>query len=501
MSQRIDRRRFLIGSAGSLLALPMLEALAPRTGFAQTAAPPKRLVVVFHPHGRVVGPGSNENWSPASATGPLPPVGTAPSGALAALAPISNEIVTLSNIDNIVRHTSGDADGHASPSATCMTCVVPNGGTARGPALDYVAGLRLRSSPAQRMAIVIPAQAAPFDNSVTENNVFLGPNGTPGNYQAIDPVQLISDLFASVQAGPPPPPPPTPTLIDRLTARRGSILDGVAAGFTSFRAGLNSADQARLDQHAQFIRDTELRYPAVPPTPSPAPLSCAPPSASSVPNYNWPDFRKGEHDDVFAQTQIETLVQALACDVTRTASLNFWPQYDPGFVTEFAPATSPYIAGNWHASIHGDGSPNDPSPGSLTKGFGFYAKYYTKLIQRLAAIRDVDGSRLLDNTLVVWVSDLGYGSAHYCYNYPVVLAGMKSAFPKGQGRHVVGQVNSLGDLYAQVLRMLGGSDTTFGSTGTLASAAGSTSINFMTQLGRPGLITKDTPLHFGPLDL
>jgi hypothetical protein len=76
--------------------------------------------------------------------------------------------------------TSGSLDGHASPSATCMTCVVPNGGTARGPSIDYVAGLRLRSSSAQKMAIVIPAQAAPFDNSVTQDsNPFLGANGTP----------------------------------------------------------------------------------------------------------------------------------------------------------------------------------------------------------------------------------------------------------------------------------------------------------------------------------
>jgi Protein of unknown function (DUF1552) len=496
VTQRIDRRRFLIGSGGALFALPMLEAFAPRTAFAQTAAPPKRLVVVFHPHGRVVGPGSAENWAPLATTGNLPPVGTAPSGLLAALAPINDQIVTLGNIDNIVRHTSNDGDGHATPSATCMTCVVPSGQNPTGPSIDYVAGLRLRSSAAQRMAIVIPGQAAQFDNSVTQNNVFLGPGGTPGNYQSIDPVQLIKDLFASVQGSPPP---PTPTLQDRLVARRGSILDAVAQGFTSFRARLNSADQARLDQHAQFIRDTELLYATPPPASSSA--SCSPPATSSVPNYDWSSFVHGEHDDAFAQTQIETLVQALACDVTRTASLYFWDAGSPGFVTEFAPTTSPYIAGNWHASIHGDGSPNDPSPADLTKGFGFYAKYYTKLIQRLAAVPDTDGSRLLDNTLVLWVSDLGYGSGHYCYNYPVVLAGMKSAFPKGQGRHVVGQVNSLGDLYAQVLRMLGGTDTTYGATGTLANAAKSTSINFYPLLGRPGLISKDTPLNFGPIDL
>jgi Protein of unknown function (DUF1552) len=343
VSQRIDRRRFLVGSGGALLALPMLEAFAPRTAFAQTAAPPKRLVVVFHPHGRVVGPGSVESWKDRTTTGPLPPVGTAPSPALAALAPINDEIVTLSNIDNIVRHTSGDSDGHASASATCMTCVVPDGRIAKGPSIDHVAGLRLRSSAAQRMALVIPGQAAPNGYTVSENNVFLGPNGSPGNYQTVDPVDLIQDLFASVQVGQPPPP-PTPTLRDRLTSRRGSILDAVAKGFTSFRASLNSADQARLDQHAQFIRETELRYSTPPPPPPPA-ATCTPPSTGSVPNYDWTSFYKGEHDDAFAQTQIETLVQALACDVTRTAALNFWDHYDPGFVTEFAPATSPYIAG------------------------------------------------------------------------------------------------------------------------------------------------------------
>ena len=61
-------------------------------------------------------------------------------------------------------------------------------------------------------------------------------------------------------------------------------------------------------------------------------------------------------------------------------------------------------------------------------------------------------------------------------------------------------MNSLGDVYAQVRRMLGGTDTTFGSTGTLSSAVGSSSFNFLDRMGRPGLINKDTPLHFGTLD-
>src|SRR5579864_5852917 len=102
---------------------------------------------------------------------------------------------------------------------------------------------------------------------------------------------------------------------------------------------------------------------------------------------------------------------------------------------------------------------------------------FTLLVQSLAKTQDLDGSRMLDNTLIVWVSPLGYGN-HQTFNIPVVLAGGKNlpgAFPKGQGRHVVcANRNSLGDLWAQVLRMFGGSDMTYGATGTLQSYAGST---------------------------
>jgi hypothetical protein len=87
---------------------------------------------------------------------------------------------------------------------------------------------------------------------------------------------------------------------------------------------------------------------------------------------------------------------------------------------------------------------------------------------------------------------------HVDYNVPVVMAGLKSAFPQGQGRHVVSNRRSLGDLFAQVLRMFGGSDTTFGSTGVIGDHNTGT---LVADAGYPGYITKTTPLHSGALDL
>ena len=49
-----------------------------------------------------------------------------------------------------------------------------------------------------------------------------------------------------------------------------------------------------------------------------------------------------------------------------------------------------------------------------------------------------------------------------------MLAGLKSAFPAGQGRHLKSERRSLGDLFAQALRMLElGDDMTYGASGTL----------------------------------
>jgi hypothetical protein len=129
---------------------------------------------------------------------------------------------------------------------------------------------------------------------------------------------------------------------------------------------------------------------------------------------------------------------------------------------------------------------------------------FTLLIQKLAAAVDVDGSRVLDNTLVVWTSDLGYGATHYTYDVPIVMAGLKRAFPKGQGRHVAGEPRSLGDLYAHVLTMLGASTaSTFGAVGRIGDLQCATnnvdSLN--TWAGRPNGTFWDTPLHSGRLDL
>lgn len=515
MNQRIDRRHFLLGTAGAVLAVPMLESLSPRGARGQPMTPPKRLVIVLHSNGRLVANGRPADWwSPGPSTRALS-AGAAPSPMLAELAPIADRIVTVDGIDNRLRHASGDADGHFDPERTLLTNAKPvSYGQGGGPSLDYVAGLRLRSGPGMRASVVIPASATP-EGAYFEDHRCWGEGGTRATTITGNPEYAVGELFGE---RPPPegePPPSRPSLRDRLNARRGSLLDGVRESLSSLRGRVSTRDRERLDRHADFIQRVQARVTA--PATMVRGASCMRPDETMMPHVtpsNWeeytrtglgPEFLRGRQDSLTTPYQIENLVQALACDVVRSAVFTLCG--DPEWSSEF-PGGSPFSADDSvHGTVHGtpridDSSETMSNATNLRTGFQAFGRQFRSLVERLGEMEDVDGTRLLDNTLVLWISELGYGSEHTVFNLPVVLAGMPGAFDRGQGRHVVEDRRSTGDLHAQVLRMLGGSDTSFGPTGTIGSLAdewGTGDIH--PDYGLPDFIERATPLHSGPLDL
>lgn len=108
----------------------------------------------------------------------------------------------------------------------------------------------------------------------------------------------------------------------------------------------------------------------------------------------------------------DIVVQALACDLTRVASL----QISRGFS---------HITHSWlgHTSTHhtmSHDNSRDFNP-LLEQIDNWYAQQVAALLQRMDSIPEGDGS-LLDNTLVVWGRELGTTS-HRMDPWPVVLAG------------------------------------------------------------------------------
>jgi hypothetical protein len=511
-------------------------------------APPKRLLIIYHQDGRLCGDGlttmgqRNDWWSPAAA-GPLPTSGP-PSPMLAALQPVRNQVVTFDGIDNVVRHLYPDSDNHLPAQKALLTCRKPGANNKpAAPSFDYVMGQRLRAPGSTAPAsVVMFGTAADYTWRANNLEVFFGAGGTAPWLIAPNPADAISELFGPPTGGARS---PRPTLAQRLTQERKSVLDGVLDNFRSLRGRVNASDRARLDAHADFIRSMEQAAAGGAGGGtgggagggaaadagmgggagggggsggsadagsggggggggSVTPSVCQRPSESSVPSNtdaSGSAYLRGERDAQMMPAIIENVVQAFACDVTRVASLMFYEGDDPIFPTQFT-GTSPFVANNWHGVIHGvpriyDNATTQADAQNLTASYGHYARTFATIVQRLAAFIEPDGSRLLDNTLVLWVSEMGYGSVHATYNIPVVMAGLPSAFPQGQGRHVVENRRTMGDLLAHVMRMYGGTDTTFGETGTLGSN-GTVQGAFA---GYPSYINANTPLHAGPLNL
>jgi hypothetical protein len=86
----------------------------------------------------------------------------------------------------------------------------------------------------------------------------------------------------------------------------------------------------------------------------------------------------------------------------------------------------------------------------------------------MAETPDGDGS-LLDNSLVVWVTEFGDGAAHWAWDVPVLLAGnLGGALATGRHLQYPGRVQNpdtgytTNDLLVSLLNLFGYEDTSFG---------------------------------------
>ena len=178
-----------------MLAIPMLESLAPRARAGGGGAP-KRLVIVQHGQGRLVGNGQPDDWwSPSSSTGPLPPAGTAPSPMLAALARSRDEIVTIDGIDNLAPRDGDGGRAHSCPRHH------PHLRPASRPGVELDRGVdrpRRRDAAARRRrdaSLDRPAASATPYNTYWDAIEFYGAKGTEPTVLSGNPGQAVEEIF------------------------------------------------------------------------------------------------------------------------------------------------------------------------------------------------------------------------------------------------------------------------------------------------------------------
>ena len=440
-SAAFSRRTVLRGAFGAAVSLPWLESLAGRRARAAAPGFPTRFVVMFSPDGTLP-----RQWTPSGTETNfvLSPI-------LAPLAAHQSNLVVIQGVDQ----QGGGGDGHQSGIGGMLTGQLLNAGPFAG-AGSAPAGWANGPSVDQRIAEVI-------GTTTTLRSMELGVQvGAADNwgrmvYRAAnqplppedDPAQVYANVFADLHAD--------PAALAALRMRRQSILDSVGAQYNRVAARLGTADRARLDQHLTAVREIEQRL-TTPFVPSSA--DChdpTPPGAATSANEDFP---------AIGAQQLDLLVMALACDITRVASLQWSRSVSQVRFTWLDPAIS---EGHHDLSHRPD---NDAAAGDkLTRINAWYATQLATLMTKLAAIPEGDGT-LLDHTLILWCNELAIGNVHSRIDAPYVLGG-RAGGALTTGRFLTYPVAvPHNNLLVSILNLMGIPDQTFGKpdwcTGPLA---------------------------------
>ncbi len=416
-----SRRAFLggVGCAGALAPfVPLLESEA---GVAQF---PKRLIILFSANGTI-----HENWVPSGGESDF-----ALSTILAPLETHRDKLVILDGLE-VIRQGLGDGHQMGMGSLWTGSQLLPGefeGGGGAGFA-GYAGHPSVDQVVANTIGIDTPYKSLEFGVQTGGANVWTRMSYADANQPLPpedNPQAMFDRLFADLDVD--------PAGIDRLKAERRSVIDLVKGDLVSLESRYGGSDRVKVEAHLDAIRAIETRNEAAVP-------SCDKPTIDLAfdpfANDNFP---------AVTQRQIDLMVMALACDLTRVASLQCSASVSGTLFSWLGQST-----GHHDLSHLGDEDPTMVE--QITAVNVWYAEQVRYLLDALAAVPEGDGT-LLDNTLVVWGNELSRGNSHGNHPVPFVLAGGAGGAMQG-GRYLNFSQVPHNRMLVSICQMMGIADT------------------------------------------
>ncbi|HVJ16076.1 MAG TPA: DUF1552 domain-containing protein [Polyangiaceae bacterium] len=425
------RRALLSGLAASLGALPLVGGRQAR-GQEQNRL---RLILWFTPHGTIY-----DNWKPSGAGSEfeLSPI----------LSPLQGHKDKLVILDGLHINPEGVGAPHtkgspllwtASPLLTDMTFERTDGeggfyhGWNSAPSVDQVILQALGSTtpyPSLEFGVRSGGNHPGTRMIYSAAEAPLAPETDP--WDAFD--RLIGDFGKTEEE----------RALQRVERR--SSLDVVASELEALRGKIGSSERHKLDAHLTAVREIEQRLEA-------DPILCAGPMLGDRGDSNVP-----ENTPVVFDRMSELMASSLACGLTDVASMQYRVgENDGGYTYDWLGITSL----EHHLMSH-EGDSNEAARAELTKIYTWYSERFAYFLDQLAAIPDGDGT-LLDNSLVVWGSELGKGNTHDFEHVPFVLAG-GAAGKLVTGRYLTYGAVEHNRLLVDICRLMGHDVDTFGHT-------------------------------------
>jgi hypothetical protein len=244
-----------------------------------------------------------------------------------------------------------------------------------------------------------------------------------------DPLKAFDKVFSFAKPGAAP--------VDVRVARRKLALDATMKDLDDYAKSAPRDDREKLQSHIEGVRKLEADLQGS------ASLDCRIPPR--------PGARSGPSK---LELMFDVTAQALACDVTRVVTIQVARPH-AGFSYAFAGA-----GGDHHDNSHDQvGSVGDAN---FKRAGNWFAGQMGYLMTKLAAIPEEGGKTALDNTAIVWVSDVASSLRHDNVNCGFIIGGgLGGAVRGGRVLNVNGKTNN--DMWVGLMRGMGLGDTSFGS--------------------------------------
>jgi hypothetical protein len=390
-----SRRAFLSGLGAAVAAAPFIPIL---NASGQESLSPKRLILFFTPHGTI-----KKLWTPTGTEksftlGPL----------LKPLERHQKKIVVLSgiNMQDVgvgAPHTKGlPLIWTGSKLVEDMTFTREDG--SGGKYFGWNSSASIDQVIAAKLAPPTPFRSLEFGvrsgGSNPASRMIYADQQKP-LAPATDPWSQFTRLFGGQTS--------------QVTAERLSAVDVVKAELDRIRPRVATAERLKLDAHLEAVQGIERRLKT-------KATACAGPMMG-------PKLDAGKIDNTptVIDLQFSLMASALACDLTRFASLQYMFGDNDGFPYPWLGITE------GHHDLTHAGDSDQVAWDKVAKIQTWYADRFAHLLDLLDAIPEAGGKTLLDNCCVVWGSELGTGNSHSFKSTPFVVAGgAASAFATGR---------------------------------------------------------------------
>ncbi len=438
MPQPLSRRTLLRG-LGVTMSLPFLEAMsvsravaAPSTGF------PTRLGFVFFPNGANMG-----KWTPQGEG-----TGYELSPTLEPLAKLRDKFNVLSGLMQDNANAKGDGPGdHARSAAAFLTGAHPNkkGEIRVGKSVDQVAAEKIGQItrlPSLELGTEANRTAGQCDSGYScaySSAISWKTESTPMAKEIVPRLAFERMFGGSVE--------------DRQQAAkrnfyRQSVLDAVSKDAAKLQARVGKADQRKLDEYFNSVREIEQRIAR----------AQADASERPIPDLSLPSGIPRDADE-HIRLMFDILAVAFQTDTTRVATFML---ANEGSDRQYRMID---IEEGHHSISHHQNKAEQMD--KIARIDRYLAGRFAAFLEKLDSLSEGDGT-VLDHSMIVYGSAIGDGNRHNHDDLPIVLAGRGHGTIQ-TGRHLVYDRAPLNNLFLSLLdRLHAGVDALGDSSGRLS---------------------------------